>query len=112
MICAPRNRLSHQYALWLLFITAGPLFRFSTTNQLWEQLNAQQVSGSPPSARTFHGMVAVGIDLYVFGGIITVISTNPSYTLPSPSLTNTPPSSGENGLCATGHLLDEYLIER
>jgi N-acetylneuraminic acid mutarotase len=44
------------------------LFRFSTTEQKWEQLNATRVSGSPPSPRSGHGMVAVGSDLYVFGG--------------------------------------------
>jgi len=45
------------------------LFRFSTTTKHWEQLDARQVLGSPPSARKAHGMVAVGIDLYVFGGL-------------------------------------------
>ena len=44
------------------------LFRFSTTKMQWEQLDAPQVSGSPPSTRYDHGMVAVGSDLYVFGG--------------------------------------------
>ncbi len=40
------------------------LFRFSTTEQKWEKLDA----GSPPSGRRGHGMVSVGSDLYVFGG--------------------------------------------
>ena len=44
------------------------LFRFSTTDQKWEQLDATRVSGSPPSARKRHGMVSVGSDFYVFGG--------------------------------------------
>ena len=44
------------------------LFRFSTTKMQWEQLDAPQVSGSPPGARAGHGMVAVGSNLYVFGG--------------------------------------------
>jgi hypothetical protein len=47
------------------------LFRFSTTERKWEQLNATsstRVSGSPPSARSDHGMVSVGSDFYVFGG--------------------------------------------
>jgi N-acetylneuraminic acid mutarotase len=47
---------------------SNDLFRFSTTKMQWEQLDASQVSGSPPSARSGHGMVAVGSDLYVFGG--------------------------------------------
>jgi hypothetical protein len=32
------------------------------------QLGAKRVSGSPPSARSYHGMVSVGSDLYVCGG--------------------------------------------
>jgi hypothetical protein len=57
-------------------------FRFSTTKMQWEQLDAgdcgwvgggqcetPQVSGSRPSRRHSHGMVTVGSDLYVFGGI-------------------------------------------
>jgi hypothetical protein len=47
---------------------SNELFRFSTTEQKWEQLNATRVSGSPPSPRGGHRMVAVGNDLYVFGG--------------------------------------------
>ncbi len=49
---------------------SNELFRFSTTTMQWEQLDAPQVSGSPPSSRHDHGMVAVGSDLYVFGGDI------------------------------------------
>jgi hypothetical protein len=49
---------------------SNELFRFSTTMMQWEQLDAPQVSGSRPSARFGHGMVAVGSDLYVFGGDI------------------------------------------
>ena len=44
------------------------LFRFSTTTLQWEQLDMTRVSGSPPSARHGHAMVAVGNDLIVFGG--------------------------------------------
>ena len=44
------------------------LFRFSTTPLQWEQLDVTRVSGSPPSARQGHAMVAVGNDLIVFGG--------------------------------------------
>ncbi len=61
---------------------SNTLFRFSTTEQKWEQIGAPQVSGSPPSARTGHGMVAVGSDLYVFGGHTeggTVINTTGTY---------------------------------
>jgi hypothetical protein len=47
---------------------SNELFRFSTTKMQWEQLDAQLVSGSPPIARSEHGMAAVGSDLYVFGG--------------------------------------------
>jgi len=45
------------------------LFRFSTTANQWEQLNAPQASGLLfSSERTGHSMVAVGRDLYIFGG--------------------------------------------
>jgi N-acetylneuraminic acid mutarotase len=47
---------------------SNELFRFSTTEQKWEQLNATRVSGSPPSPRSGHGMVSVGSDIHVFGG--------------------------------------------
>jgi hypothetical protein len=45
------------------------LLRFSTTERKWEQLNATRVSGSPPSPRHSHNMVAMGSDLYVFEGV-------------------------------------------
>jgi hypothetical protein len=48
---------------------SNALVRLSTTTMQWEQLDASRVSGSPPSARYNHGMVAVGSDLYVFGGM-------------------------------------------
>jgi hypothetical protein len=67
---------------------SNELFRFSTTGQKWEQLDATRVSGSPPSARSGHGMVSVGSDLYVFGG------------------------TGEEGLCDDGHHLGACQIER
>jgi hypothetical protein len=47
---------------------SNELFRFSTTERKWEQLNATRVSGSPPSPGYGDGMVSVGSDLYVFGG--------------------------------------------
>ena len=49
-------------------------FRFSTTEEKWEHLGAQRVSGPPPSQRFGHGMVAVGRDLYVFGGLVASAS--------------------------------------
>ncbi len=50
-------------------VYANELFRFSTTDQKWEQLDATRVSGSPPSARAGHGMVSVESDIYVFAGL-------------------------------------------
>ena len=47
---------------------SNDLFRFSTTELQWEQLDADLVSGSPPSARVYHAMAVVGSDLIVFGG--------------------------------------------
>jgi hypothetical protein len=49
---------------------SNDFFRFSTTKMEWEQLDASKVKGSPPGPRDGHGMVAVGFDLYVFGGNI------------------------------------------
>jgi hypothetical protein len=66
------------------------LFRFSTTDLKWEQLDATRVSGSPPTAPYSQGMVSVGSDLYVFGG-----STG----------------TGEEGLC-DGHRLGACQIDR
>ena len=43
-------------------------YRFSTTGLQWKQLDASQVSGSPPIARTNHAMTALGSDLFIFGG--------------------------------------------
>jgi hypothetical protein len=79
-----------------MFDRAGPsseLFRFSTTDLKWEQLDATRVSGSPPSARYEHGMVSVGSDIYVFGG-------------------RARSSAGEEGLCDDGHRLGACQIER
>jgi hypothetical protein len=49
-------------------VESNELFWFSTTKMQWEQLDAPQVSGSPPSSRHDHGMLAVGSDLYVMFG--------------------------------------------
>ena len=48
--------------------SSSELFRFSTTALQWEQLDADLVSGSPPSVRSGHAMAAVGSDIFVFGG--------------------------------------------
>ena len=57
-----------------MWVHVGPsgrsneVFRFSTTALQWEELDAVLVSGSPPSGRRDHAMVAVGSDIVVFGG--------------------------------------------
>ncbi len=78
---------------------SNELFRFSTTKMQWEQLDAPQVSGSPPSNRTHHGMVAVGSDLYVFGGerVVTFGSV---------------PDTGDKRRCDAGNRLAAWQIER
>jgi hypothetical protein len=80
---------------------AGPsneLFRFSTTDLKWEQLDAAAlVLGSPPSARYSHGMVSVGSDLYVFGGYFGVHGHG---------------ETGEEGLCYDGHRRGACQIDR
>jgi hypothetical protein len=48
--------------------SSNDLFRFSTTALQWEQLDADLVSGSPPSARYEHAMAVVDSELFVFGG--------------------------------------------
>jgi hypothetical protein len=70
---------------------SNELVRLSTTTMQWDQLNASRVSGSPPSARFNHGMVAVGSDLYVFGGDT---------------------SGGDTRLCDAGRRLGAWKIER
>jgi hypothetical protein len=72
--------------------SSNELFRFSTTDLKWEQLDATSVSGSPPSARYSHGMVSVGSDLYVLLGRIT--------------------TTGEEELCDDGHRRGACQIER
>uniref|UniRef100_A0A7S2UMW8 Uncharacterized protein n=1 Tax=Attheya septentrionalis TaxID=420275 RepID=A0A7S2UMW8_9STRA len=42
------------------------LWKFHHTTETWTQITEFQ--GSPPEARSFHRMIAVGTDLYVFGG--------------------------------------------
>jgi N-acetylneuraminic acid mutarotase len=64
----------HSIATDLYSSTVSGLFRFSTTEEKWEKLDAQRSSGPPPSPRSGHGMVSVGSDLYVFGGIVTSAS--------------------------------------
>ncbi len=71
---------------------SNELFRFLTTEQKWEQLDAPRVSGSPPNARRDHGMVAVGSDLYVFGGCND--------------------KQGEENRCAAGRRLGACQIQR
>jgi hypothetical protein len=72
-------------------VPSNELFRFSTMENQWVQLDATRVSGSPPSARYKHGMVSVGSDLYVFGGLT---------------------KAGEEGLCDDGHRGGACQIER
>ena len=83
-------------------LPSNDFFRFSTTDQKWEQLDATRVSGSPPSARIDHTMVSVGSDFYVFGGKTT------SFVWRGNILTIT----GEEGLCDDGHRLGACQIER
>ena len=67
-----------------LGVYSNEIFRFSTTALQWEELDVALVSGSPPSARCSHTMVAVGSDIFVFGGFT---------------------DAGEEARCAAGHRL-------
>ena len=70
---------------------SNELFRLSTTTMQWEQLDATRVSGIPPSGRSGHGIVALGSDLYVFGGY---------------------KDSGDTRRCDAGIRLDACQLER
>ena len=51
---------------------SAELFKFSTDTMEWTDLNAAGVvKGTIPSARSAHGMTAVGKDIYFFGGIVS-----------------------------------------
>ena len=47
---------------------SSDLYRFSTTDLQWEQLDATHLRGSPPSVRFDHAMAARGSDVFVFAG--------------------------------------------
>ena len=85
------------------------LFRFSTTTFQWEQLNGPLVSGSPPSARQGHSMVAVGNNLIVFGGLTysgeetRCVCWSPSGVMSDIASTIAPRAA--TMLCVRGHML-------
>jgi hypothetical protein len=44
------------------------LWRFSTSTRVWERADSTAASGAGPSARGYHVMTSVGLDLWVHGG--------------------------------------------
>ena len=43
------------------------MWRFSTSTRVWEQVDTA-ANGAGPSARSYHVMTSVGLDLWVHGG--------------------------------------------
>jgi hypothetical protein len=44
------------------------LWRFSTSTRVWERADSTAANGAGPSARGYHVMTSVGLDLWVHGG--------------------------------------------
>jgi hypothetical protein len=44
------------------------LWRFSTSTSVWERVDSTATNGAGPSARAYHVMTSVGLDLWVHGG--------------------------------------------
>jgi hypothetical protein len=51
---------------------SAELWRFSTSTRVWERVDITAANGAGPSARSYHVMTSVGLDLWVHGG-----QTNP-----------------------------------
>jgi hypothetical protein len=45
------------------------LWRFSTTMRVWERADSTAANGAGPSARLYHVMTSVGLDLWIHGGL-------------------------------------------
>jgi hypothetical protein len=56
MTCVPHAGLSAE------------LWRFSTATRGWERADSTAADGAGPSARAYHVMTSVGLDLWVHGG--------------------------------------------
>ena len=47
---------------------SAELWRFSTSTRVWERADSTAANGAGPSARSYHVMTSVGLDLWVHGG--------------------------------------------
>jgi hypothetical protein len=47
---------------------SAELWRFSTSTLVWERVDITAGNGAGPSARSYHVMTSVGLDLWVHGG--------------------------------------------
>ncbi len=47
---------------------SAELWRFSTSTRVWERVDSTAANGAGPSARAYHVMTSVGLDLWVHGG--------------------------------------------
>jgi N-acetylneuraminic acid mutarotase len=68
--CFMKDAVAYDTYCWCAGIEMGEgsmndLYSFDSKSGVWSKLDTK---GSPPEARSFHAMVAVGSTLYVFGG--------------------------------------------
>jgi N-acetylneuraminic acid mutarotase len=61
------------------------LYFFDTQTEIWNFIEEQH--GSPPPPRSFHKMVSIGADLYVFGGCGAENRLNDFYKFDTNTLT-------------------------
>ena len=47
---------------------SAEVWRFTTSTRVWERANTTSANGAGPSARSYHVMTSVGLDLWVHGG--------------------------------------------
>jgi hypothetical protein len=50
------------------FVGSTELWRFDTFTRGWERVDKTAANGAAPSARLFHVMTSVGLDLWMHGG--------------------------------------------
>jgi hypothetical protein len=49
-------------------VLSAELWRFTTSTCVWERADSTAANGAGPSARLYHVMTSVGLDLWVHGG--------------------------------------------
>ncbi len=76
-LCTFSDCVCHSAVVCVRLMTCVPhaghspeLWRFSTSTRVWERVDSTAVNGAGPSARAYHVMTSVGLDLWVHGGEI------------------------------------------